>query len=419
MKKLLVLFFISCGVIHAQNAYPYVQRNKLLTSGRVPYATTSGIVTDSSAFTFNSGTGALSATSFAGLLTSATGLVATTGLTATGTKDATTFLRGDNTWAVPAGGGSGTVTVVSSGSLTSTALVTGGGTTTLQTPATTATMDSSGNISTPGTLTVGNAATTAGAIALTQGTTQTAGTTNITLQAPAAVTSYIRTLPGAAATGFYLGTNSAGVVTDTQVASTGSGNVVLATSPTLVTPALGTPSALVLTNATGLNVAGGGTGRATGTTAYALVATGTTATGAQQTLASGATTTILVGGGASALPVWTTATGTGAPVRATNPTLTSPKYTVAAVGALAIDWNAGDYFTKTLSANSTFTFSNAATGKQIVVAVTNTASNYTVLWPTVSWSGGTAPTQTVGAKTDIYTFIQIGSTIYGSVVQNF
>ena len=34
-----------------------------------------------------------------GLLTSCTGLPATTGLTATGTKDATTFLRGDDTWA--------------------------------------------------------------------------------------------------------------------------------------------------------------------------------------------------------------------------------------------------------------------------------------------------------------------------------
>jgi len=33
-------------------------------------------------------------------LTGCTGLVATTGLTSTGTKDATTFLRGDNTWAV-------------------------------------------------------------------------------------------------------------------------------------------------------------------------------------------------------------------------------------------------------------------------------------------------------------------------------
>jgi hypothetical protein len=39
-------------------------------------------------------------------------------------------------------------------------------------------------------------------------------------------------------------------------AITGTGSVVLATSPTLVTPALGTPSALVLTNATGLPQAG-------------------------------------------------------------------------------------------------------------------------------------------------------------------
>lgn len=44
---------------------------------------------------------------------------------------------------------------------------------------------------------------------------------------------------------------------------TGSGALVFATSPTLVTPNLGTPSALVLTNATGLPIAGGGTGAST------------------------------------------------------------------------------------------------------------------------------------------------------------
>ena len=37
-------------------------------------------------------------------LANGTGLVATTGLTATGTKNSTTFLRGDDTWASAGGG---------------------------------------------------------------------------------------------------------------------------------------------------------------------------------------------------------------------------------------------------------------------------------------------------------------------------
>lgn len=51
------------------------------------------------------------------------------------------------TWtATGGGGGSGTVTVVGSGTLVNGACVTGGGTTTLQTPATTCTIDSAGNV---------------------------------------------------------------------------------------------------------------------------------------------------------------------------------------------------------------------------------------------------------------------------------
>ena len=49
-----------------------------------------------------------------------------------------------------------------------------------------------------------------------------------------------------------------------EVAPTGTGSVVLATSPSLVTPALGTPSAAVLTNATGLPISTGLTGAGTG-----------------------------------------------------------------------------------------------------------------------------------------------------------
>lgn len=126
-----------------------------------------------------------------------------------------------------------------------------------------------------------------------------------------------------------VGTIGTGTWQGTIVGSTygGTGNAFFAVSgPTTSTKTFTFPdsSATVLTSAAAVTVAQGGTGRATSTTAYGLIAAGTTATGAHQTLAAGATTTILVGGGASALPIWTTATGSGSPVRATSPTLVTP-----------------------------------------------------------------------------------------------
>lgn len=76
-----------------------------------------------------------------------------------------------------------------------------------------------GNITLTGSITAGSGGTVAGYVALGQGTAPSAGTTNITLYAPASVTSYRMLLPGAAGTGLYLGTNSAGIVTLTQVAA--------------------------------------------------------------------------------------------------------------------------------------------------------------------------------------------------------
>lgn len=57
-----------------------------------------------------------------------------------------------------------------------------------------------------------------------------------------------------------LGNTSGISASPTALATTGTGSVVLATSPTLVTPALGTPSAVVLTSGTGLPLTSGVTG---------------------------------------------------------------------------------------------------------------------------------------------------------------
>lgn len=188
--------------------------------------------------------------------------------------------------------GAGTVTVVGAGSLTSTALVTGGGSATLQTPSATATLDTSGNISTPGSIKVGSGGSVAGYAQLGQGTLPSVGTTALTIVAPTSVTSYTRTLEGAVnSTGFYLGTVSGTNVTDTKVASTGTNNVVRDTTPTINTPVI----------AGGLTASGSGANTFAGSTGTFLTSTGANtlsgsvtvndATTPSITLASGKTNT--------------------------------------------------------------------------------------------------------------------------------
>ncbi len=92
-----------------------------------------------------------------------------------------------------------------------------------------------------------------------------------------------------------------------SVANTGSGNNVLATSPTLTTPNLGTPSALTLTNATGLPIDGGTTGTlsvsrgGTGQTSYTngqlLIGNTTGNTLTKSTLTAGSGISITNGNG--------------------------------------------------------------------------------------------------------------------------
>lgn len=126
-----------------------------------------------------------------------------------------------------------------------------------------------------------------------------------------------------------------------------------------------------------LPIANGGTGRATGTTAYGLIAAGTTATGVQQTLPAGLTTEILVGGGVSVLPAWTTATGSGAPVRATSPILVTPALGVATATLINGNTLTSGSWTLTGSTNATFAFTAGMT-------VTASTNGNTYIFPATS-----------------------------------
>jgi hypothetical protein len=142
-----------------------------------------------------------------------------------------------------------------------------------------------------GNITTGGALTLSGAFAATF--TFTAGTAVIFPTAGTLATTSNKLSAFAATTSAEL----AGVISD----ETGTGALVFATSPTLVTPALGTPASGVMTNVTGLPISTGISG-----------------------LAAGAATFLATPSSANLATLMTDETGTGANVFATSPTLVTP-----------------------------------------------------------------------------------------------
>ena len=82
------------------------------------------------------------------------------------------------------------------------------------------------------------------------------------------------------------------------------------------------------------------------------------------------------------------------------------KQAAEAVSALDIDLSTGNYFTKTINGNSTFTFSNppaSGTVGSFTLELTHTSG--TVAWPSsVKFNADTAPTLTTG-KTHLFYFV--------------
>lgn len=238
------------------------------------------------------GSGTVTSVSWTGGIVSVATPTTTPAFTLAGTSGGVPFFSSTSTWATSA-------------LLTSTALMAGGGAGAApSTPSATTTLDGSGNIVTPGSVTTGSGGSSAGFVGLGQGTAPSTGTTNIKIAAPASVTSYVRLLEGAVnSSGFYFGTVSGTTVTDTKVGSTGSGVVMLTTSPDIATSLTTSSTSFTAWAGATTLLTLGGTGASASTFAPSTLDATSSTTGAIRT--SGGISA------AKALNVGTTITGGG------------------------------------------------------------------------------------------------------------
>jgi len=168
-------------------------------------------------------------------------------------------------------------------------------------------------------------------------------------------------------------------------------------------------------NITG-NVTGNASGSSGSCTGNALTAT--TATTATNALGLTGTPNITVGtisasgnvsvGGTLTYEDVTNIDSVGVITARSGVKLTGGNYTsnITSMGANDVDCSTANYFTKTITGATTFTFSNVPTSSVYIMTmeVTLNGSN-AITWPAaVKWPADTAPTLTDG-KTQLFTFI--------------
>jgi hypothetical protein len=260
-------------------------------------------------------------------------------------------------------------------------------------------------------------------VVLTNATGTAAGLTSGTVTTNANLTGHITSTGNAAVLGSFSSAQLATALTD----ETGTGANVFATSPTLVTPALGTPTAVVLTNATGTaaNLTAGVatlsnalksatttvsvSGSAAPSTGQVLTATSGTAATWQAIPAAGDAATsdplsqFAATTSSQLLGVISDETGTGSLVFNTSPTLVTPALGTPASGVAtnatgtAAGLTAGNVTTNANLTGHVTSTGNAAVLGSFTVAQLNTA----VSDATVSTGGGTATGTNTGDQTNI------------------
>ena len=202
--------------------------------------------------------------------------------------------------------------------------------------------------------------------------------------------------------------------------STGSGSNVLSTSPTLVTPILGTPTSGTLTNATGLPlttgvtgtlpVGNGGTGSSTLTANNVLLGNGTSAL---QVVAPGSSGNLLTSNGTT----WQSTTPATAFSTSANNSFTGTQTFTGSSSATAIVLNDAAEVVTVSATAATGTINYDITTQSVLYYTTNASANWTVNFRASSGTSLNTLMSTGQSMTVAFLVTQGSTAYYNSAIQ--